>query len=101
MHYCRICGVEFKGFKDTVRHVLTTHRDKLDEWEIETYQRWLSKAWTCNDCEYAGEIVASYDESEPLKKYCPPEYLFNHPNPAEECPNFIPKEYLNLISRVR
>jgi len=46
---------------------------------------------TCNDCKFAGELVESHDEFEPLKKYCPPEYMWNHPNP-EKCPHFVMRE---------
>lgn len=46
------------------------------------------EAKTCNDCKWAGEIIDPQDELEPLKKHCPPEYLWNHPNP-ENCPNFV------------
>jgi len=42
---------------------------------------------TCNDCVHAGEIYAPLREEERMKKYCPPEYLFDHPHP-EKCPNF-------------
>jgi hypothetical protein len=51
------------------------------------------KEITCNDCGNCGEIYApiTENEDEPMQKYCPPEYLWNHPN-AEKCPNFVQKE---------
>ena len=49
------------------------------------------KKVTCNDCRNAGVIVAPLDDNEPPKKYCPPEYMWNHPNP-ETFPNYVMKE---------
>ncbi len=53
---------------------------------------------TCEDCIHAGVIIDDtyWDEEwglveRLLKKYCPSEYLFNHPNP-EKCPNFAKRE---------
>lgn len=47
---------------------------------------------TCNDCTHCGEIVDTFPESEGgLKKHCPPEYFFDHPN-AKDCSNFKKKE---------
>jgi len=45
---------------------------------------------TCRYCKHSGVIIDSdpiYCEG-PLQKYCPADYLFNHPNPPE-CPNFL------------
>lgn len=50
---------------------------------------------SCEDCIHCGVIVDpgfDLDGNElSLQKYCPDEYLFNHPN-AEECKNFGQKD---------
>jgi hypothetical protein len=94
MHYCRICGRKFVGFLDTVRHILETHGNVLYEDEVTLYRGYLTRKWSCNDCVHSGVIVVPYDESKPMKKYCPSEHLFDHLNPAEECPNFMPKDVM-------
>jgi len=49
---------------------------------------------TCDNCIHAGVIY--YDpfyqgnDLRDLKKACPKEYFFNHPNPLK-CPNFVKK----------
>ncbi len=49
------------------------------------------KKITCNDCKWAGVVIASDYEDTPIQKYCPPNYLWNHPEP-EKCPNFVKRE---------
>ncbi|MEM2385774.1 MAG: hypothetical protein QXO67_02220 [Candidatus Bathyarchaeia archaeon] len=94
MHYCKVCYAEFVSFKKTLTHCLMEHPDKLSGYWIRKYQEWLKRKWTCNDCIHAGTIYFNpCDEYEPEKKACPQDYLFNHPSPDEECPNFVPKEY--------
>jgi len=44
---------------------------------------------TCRYCKHRGIIIDPdpINCERPLKKYCPPEYFFDHPNPTE-CKNF-------------
>lgn len=91
MHYCRICGEKFRGFLDAVRHALSKHRDKMGEKDIRECEEWLKRKWSCRDCVHCGAIFFSPFPNGSITKCCPEGYLFNHPNPAEECPNFIPK----------
>jgi len=45
---------------------------------------------TCRYCKHRGIIIDPdpINCEQPLKKYCPPGYLFDHPNPRE-CKNFL------------
>jgi len=91
MHYCKVCGSEFKSFKETLKHALSLHPDSLSEYWKSKYQEWLEREWSCNDCAHAGHIY--YDELNEyaeLKKACLEEYLWNHPDPANRCENFLP-----------
>jgi len=55
----------------------------------------MSKKVTCADCIHAGVIyydpLYERDDLRDLKKACPKDYLFDHPNP-QECPNFVKRE---------
>jgi len=91
MHFCYECGEEFVSFRETLKHALEKHEDKLDEYWKNKYHKWLSKTWKCQDCIHHAVIYTGIEEHEPLKKACPKNYLFNCSNPAEKCPNFTPK----------
>jgi len=93
VHYCKSCGLNFRGFEDALRHALRDHRDELDEGLVELYRRALERRWRCDDCVHAGTIYYDeLDEYAPLQKACPGTYRFNHPNPTR-CPNFWPREW--------
>lgn len=89
-HYCKICGKSCSNFKELLRHILETHRDSLSRREVEIYKDALNRSWSCEDCVHCGLIY--YDEIGRLKKACPRGYFFDHPNPAEGCPSFLPRK---------
>jgi len=89
-YYCKICKKNFSNFKEALRHAIETHKDSLGREEIERYKKALERSWSCEDCVHCGNIYL--DDADRLKKACPTGYFFDHPNPAEGCPNFFPRE---------
>jgi rubrerythrin len=98
-HYsCDFCGKVFKSFLDGIRHHLKEHKELLSKKEIDYFNQTLTKKWTCKDCFRYGLIridpkifLDSNEEHMVITEvFCPKNYFFNHPNPAEECPNFMP-----------
>lgn len=93
MHYCIICGFENPSFLEVVRHTLRLHGGEIPQPWREICEEWLRRSWSCLDCIHCGVIYDSSpeDPEAALKTACPPGRLFSHPDPANGCPNFMPR----------
>lgn len=92
MHYCKICGFETReGLAVLLKHVLDVHADEIPSEERVRYKEWLERWWRCEDCANCG-VVFVFDRrgAMRMKKACPADFLWNHPDPLK-CPSFIPK----------
>jgi len=89
MFYCKICSKTFDTYFDVCRHALSEHQ--LPDYRREEIQRDLDKTdWTCNDCQFAGILIADpYDDSKPMQKYCAEGRIFDDGKPI--CKNFLPR----------